>query len=120
MNLHLLEGFRALRTGPGVIAKHTLAFGFYEFAMLGTAFAFHSDEMRLVSVALMALGFVGYYLMNAFVMRKYPHLAASEGVDVLAYMGRSQGVMGFPDIAEVPSIENPKLLPGDEAGGHTA
>jgi hypothetical protein len=108
VNLHLFENFKAMRLGPGALSKNTWGLGFIESALTVSMFAFHDDRLHAATIGLMVTAYLLYSWMNARVMRDHPQLALLEGAELLGFYRSSQGLMGAPEVADAPAIENPR------------
>ncbi len=107
MSVRLLENVTAIRLGPGVVSKITLAFGLTEVAVTAVALTAHDDNIRIGGLALLPLLFVVYLFVIFRIMKRFPQLALLEGSDLLAYYAH-QGTMGFPEAASTGLTTNPE------------
>lgn len=117
MNWHLLENLKTLRFGPGALSKNLWALGFLLAVFAVTILATHNDELRVLILGLSLFAYLLYHGMNLLTMKLHPQLALLEGVELLDYYRSSQGVMGKPELADVPGIENPGERPKLTSGG---
>ena len=105
--MRFLENLTAIRLGPGVVSKATLAFGVVEVAPVAVIFTTHDERLRAGALALSALLFGVYHLVNFVILKWFPHLAVLEGAPLVEFYRTFQGTRGFPEAAPTRLSTNP-------------
>lgn len=108
MDLHLLENFRLMKLGPGLVSKNLWALVAIEAALTAGMFATKSDPIHIGILATMLVVFLSNHVFNVLLVRKRPELALLEGAQLVNYYRSSQGLIGKGDVAYSAGIENPE------------
>lgn len=112
LNFKFFENFKALRMGPGVIAKSVWLLLIYSVAVLVVlALPERSWILTGVVLTLLTIAFFWSHAANFLVLQHYPAHALTEGAQLANLLRSKQGVIGAPEVGSLPGIENPDSPP---------